>query len=1274
MSYNAGSIDSRLTLDRTQFSNELRAARAEADAFSRNAINARVNLDTARLEADLKAMQARLDLATRDRTVNIKVRVDRSALSQIGQVENKLNSTSKAASKATKDAEENTHLLLHAALALGPALIPIAGWVAAAGAGFLGLGLAGITAFKGIQAEIKANTTLGQQYHAGLTTLKADLSDVEHVSAQGFLTGFQDSVSKINNMMPGFNVEMSQSSKILGDIASHVLGGLIGGFTTFEPLINAVEVDIDHLAARFEQWATGPGGAKFGQTLLTDWKQVGPVLGDIAHAVVRMIAAFAPMGGGVLTIIDDVSKAINNIPMPVLEAFAAFWVANSWMKLATLGIDSMTASLLKLTTAEESAAAAGAGLGAAGAAGAGGAAATTGLAAFIGRLGSYIKGFAITGLVAQLGSQATSKYTGDPGVMGGIHSGFDTVKDIIRSPIDLLTGHHMFTDVNADYKARDFSLQVMAAQAQYQEYVQHFYQNQVLSGLKGYQFPHQLTGGAGNFKLAPNPFEQQANKYGTQLNQQVSTITNRQDLTAATQGNQDLTAALQKRITAEQKLFDTSKGSITLYDGLKVSASAYLQKLQEFGQDPGKTEAFFRMHQSQLKDSIAAQQQLEQEQANYNIFLSHASGQYDLTTTQVEAFSAALGLNYDKITQTAAGAKLLGNAVNAAAAQFMNGNLAMQGWLQTLTNYDSATTDLQRKVILLTGGLKALQGVQLGMAGVNLQTASSFENAANVISQNIKSIGEDGRLMGQMVYTAAHGWAVYRPQLTAGSLQIQQALAGAQSQALALANSIASNATHNKIGRAFGAYKGFAEQFGATLRNETSLSDKQVQHLINITFGPLTSEKHFVHLLAQDDVTGAIQDLTKKLGDFTRIIRKVLIGIDPSQFNTGYDQILGLLTGLTDRQFNARVNVSTNINPVTGLPYGTLVGTPAPKKPGKGGAHGMFITEGTTSTADDVLVRVSKGESIVPADKTAENYDLIRSWIKGYAGGYVPPSLITDPGTSSGSGSGSGSGTSTATSNRISNLQSLLQGLNSALQSLSQQVNPVNALTSAFHQLNQALQKASDTAGDDKLIKQLKTQESALAEDMRQRDRYANQLDQWKSRLQQDNQALAQYQQSIKQTFLGSFDIGTAGQGYAFGIKYDLNKAADDAERFLKLKRQAQRMGLDPRLIQQLEQEGAQGEANLQAIVSQGRGYVKGINADYQRLFVASGKIAADAAKDNVEINRKIARDQDKIKELTKEHLHAAKETNRDLQHIQHTVQQMDRRLRAALTNARKNG
>ena len=94
------------------------------------------------------------------------------------------------------------------------------------------------------------------------------------------------------------------------------------------------------------------------------------------------------------------------------------------------------------------------------------------------------------------------------------------------------------------------------------------------------------------------------------------------------------------------------------------------------------------------------------------------------------------------------------------------------------------------------------------------------------------------------------------------------------------------------------------------------------------------------------------------------------------------------------QKFNQfRDNVNKAISGVNGKTVTVGVRMTAATNPYKGGisgraARGMYVSEGTTPTADDVLIRASKGELVVPTRYVrAGAVDHLRGKIPGFAGG-----------------------------------------------------------------------------------------------------------------------------------------------------------------------------------------------------------------------------------------------------------------------------------------------
>src|SRR6266498_2122575 len=217
-------------------------------------------------------------------------------------------------------AKKSTSGLLVAAAALAPALIPIAAAAAGAGAAFVALGATGLLAFQGIKKEMAAGTPIGKQYTATVGTLKKNLAELEHTAASGVLTSFQASVSRLQPLMPALNRDTAQLSSQLGDIAGTTGVALVSLFHSFEPLINAVSSDLQVGARRLADWASSSGGvSRFVAYAQNQLPQVEQTFGQLAVAVGRLAAGFAPLGTVSLTTIGALSRLISAFPVATLQ-------------------------------------------------------------------------------------------------------------------------------------------------------------------------------------------------------------------------------------------------------------------------------------------------------------------------------------------------------------------------------------------------------------------------------------------------------------------------------------------------------------------------------------------------------------------------------------------------------------------------------------------------------------------------------------------------------------------------------------------------------------------------------------------------------------------------------------------------------------------------------------------------------------------------------------------------------------------------------------------
>lgn len=356
-----------------------------------------IGVDDERAIERIRAVQIKLEELTGP-THSIRIRMDaKAALAEIAALQAALRGVDDepGPAPALKKADEAAHSLLLHLIPLVPTIGPLVG-TAVAGAAALGeLGVAGIAAFKGIQAAEKAGTQDGLAFAAGVRSVKDELGPLGASAAHGLLDGFETATDNLATKLPGLNSEIERSAHVLGVAGANVAGGLLGGFDTFEPVMRTVDGLVVSASRHFEDWATGPGGADFAANLSDDLAHVVPLVEDLVGAGAHLFAAFHAPGTAVIDFLDAIARGIEAIPTPLLEAATTAYIAYRTAVTVTAGLDAASAALARLTGAETAAAAGSARLAASGAG-----AAAAGAAG--GAAGAAVKGGIVAGIASRV--------------------------------------------------------------------------------------------------------------------------------------------------------------------------------------------------------------------------------------------------------------------------------------------------------------------------------------------------------------------------------------------------------------------------------------------------------------------------------------------------------------------------------------------------------------------------------------------------------------------------------------------------------------------------------------------------------------------------------------------------------------------------------------------------------------------------------------------------------------------------------------------------------
>ncbi|MFT8532187.1 hypothetical protein [Bifidobacterium aquikefiri] len=246
-----------------------------------------------------------------------------------------------ANSQAMDMQEQRCGELQRSLLLIAPALIPIAGAAAGAGAALVAMAGAGILAIRGIKTAMDEGTATGKQYKQDLNSLSNNMNALSNTGAVEFLSGFNSITSQVNSKMPMLSTYTATFSRDLGTISSNGVEGLLGLFERLQPVILYVDRGIVGLSQRFAQWGTGSGASSFVSYLDEELPRVGSALGSLISAAGHVVQAFGPWGNVVLTVVTGVSDALNAIPTPVLstlvtEGMAVYTAFKLWSTISSI--------------------------------------------------------------------------------------------------------------------------------------------------------------------------------------------------------------------------------------------------------------------------------------------------------------------------------------------------------------------------------------------------------------------------------------------------------------------------------------------------------------------------------------------------------------------------------------------------------------------------------------------------------------------------------------------------------------------------------------------------------------------------------------------------------------------------------------------------------------------------------------------------------------------------------------------------------------------------
>jgi len=373
-----GSIDAKLTIDKSAWDRSVAEAKAEARELG--ALSPEVKIDAnvgpalAKM-AEVEAVERQLE-ATNVRLAATEKIVDReqvqstSSAMRLATVEKLLGEAHKeTAAKAAEQAvaeQANTQATdkgvaasdragaannrrvsgLQVLLGLSPAILaaaaPIAAGAVGLGVAFGVMGVSGVLAIKGIKDEMAAGSTAGNEYAAGLGVLKGSLDQLSATSANAMLGSFNGAVGDINARMPFLNQLVGEGSSLLGAMGGTALSGVLNGLEKMNPLIQTGGVELGKFVTWLFSFTNTNGFSEFIAYAQANLPATMTLIESLVTTAGHIVAAFAPLGPVVIGVLTGISDVASALPLPVLAGLVttatligpAMTIAGAGMKIA----------------------------------------------------------------------------------------------------------------------------------------------------------------------------------------------------------------------------------------------------------------------------------------------------------------------------------------------------------------------------------------------------------------------------------------------------------------------------------------------------------------------------------------------------------------------------------------------------------------------------------------------------------------------------------------------------------------------------------------------------------------------------------------------------------------------------------------------------------------------------------------------------------------------------------------------------------------------------
>ena len=719
--------------------------------------------------------------------------------------------------------------------------------------------------------------------------------------------------------------------------------------------------------------------------------------------------------------------------------------------------------------------------------------------------------------------------------------------------------------------------------------------------------------------------------------------------------------------------------------------------------------AQLKAQEEQILRTKAAIAQLDVAQNSEADTIARLGRQYGLTDKQVAGYAATLGITMEK---TKAGQVVLADGslqlrryaadVAVVASANRTGTASTMAYLAAVEAFSKSEGTAADRAGLISAALKQANGDLLGYAAGQVRAAEANQTLVSGMDKQTRA-----------TINLKTGLIDYRNAAAGPLLANLQALqdaaakaAGAtyqHEQATGKASTAAKHAADQYYAQTHGALIDEASQLGLTKEQATKLADQY--------FAMPKDVKTLIEAVGTDPVVNVLNQIGKQLSELTGKpwVPTVNANVTPAQQKLHEVQAtIRATTG--NKTVTVKADVANAVrtisrflsDPATKVVQVVTVGGPSGPFGGRQvtSAYGNIVKAYGYGGVDDVANNHQPAIYPVRPDRTYRVFAEPETQGEVYAplandhrrpkakaiiseaarimggeaifydsgGGYGFTNVQgpTSPSSHPGSGTSSAASRAALKANRA-----IAAGLDTTLFRQLQQLDTLATGTAAHVQaatttIVTAFRKAFSTGfTDSAMVRSINAETAALNKAVAQRDATHQKLLAANKAVADTRGQMAQVRSDVAGNILSRFDIGTSGNGYQAGILATLTQDRDDARKFAQLRGQAEKLGLDKRLVEQITREGPQmAGRNLEAIVAGGKSYVAQLNTLYGQFDSAAQ--ATGQAQAQANLGAQLARQSQTADKLTKEQTAEQRKINRTLAEIRSDLVALDRKLEAA--------